>query len=83
MECWHLPYTDHCIKEIGNMKRELNLRIPEFNHIKEEREAKYFDRQLTAEKHEFVKLFQHFMEVQRYSERQFQPILKLSHILLL
>lgn len=69
MECWHLPYTDHCIKEIGNMKRELNLRIPEFNRIKEEREAKYFDRQLTAEKHEFVKLFQHFMEVQRYSER--------------
>ena len=69
MECWHLPYSNHCIEEIGKMKMEMNLRIPEFNRLKEEREARYFDRQLTAEKHEFVQLFQHFMEVQRYSER--------------
>jgi integrase/recombinase XerD len=69
MDCWHLPYSDYSIEEIHKMKAEMNLRVPEMDHIKEERESKYFDRQLTAEKHEFVKLFQHYMEVQRYSER--------------
>jgi integrase/recombinase XerD len=76
MECWHLPYSDYCIEEIGKMKIEMNLRVPEFSHLKEEREARYFDRQLTAEKHEFVKLFQHFMYIQRYSERTISTYLE-------
>jgi integrase/recombinase XerD len=69
MDCWHLPYSDHSIEEIRRMKKEMNLRIPEIDHLREERETRYFDRQLTTEKHELVKLFQHYMEVQRYGER--------------
>ena len=76
MECWHLPYSDFSIGEIGKMKMEMNLRIPELNRLKEEREVRYFDRQLTAEKHEFVKVFQHFMEVRRYSDRTISTYLE-------
>ncbi|MBN1414962.1 MAG: tyrosine-type recombinase/integrase [Bacteroidales bacterium] len=69
MQCWHLPYTEYCIKELRKMKEELKLEIPEIGILEEEKRTRYFDRHLTAEKYEFIRLMEQYMEVQRYSEK--------------
>jgi integrase/recombinase XerD len=69
MDCWHVPYSDQSIEEIGKMKAEMNLVIPEISGIRHERKERYFDRRVSGEKLNAVNSLQHFMEVQRYSER--------------
>jgi len=69
MHCWHLPYDENSLKELGSMKAEMELEIPELSGLKEERATRYFDRRLTGEKEEAIRAFGQYMEVQRYSER--------------
>lgn len=51
------------------MAEELGLAIPGMDNLEEEKRTKYFDRHLSAEKHEFIKLMEEYMVVQRYSEK--------------
>jgi integrase/recombinase XerD len=76
MHCWHIPYNDYSIEEIGRMKLELNLHIPEMNALKEERRYRFFDRHLNAEKYEFLQLMKQYMEVQRYSDKSIATYLE-------
>jgi integrase/recombinase XerD len=69
MHCWHLPYDENSIEEMGRMKTEMKLEIPELVSLKEERSSRYFDRQLTVEKDEAVRIYRQYMQVQRYSEK--------------
>jgi integrase/recombinase XerD len=69
MGCWHLPYTDASIEEIGKMTMEFGLNMVNFEHLKEERAIRYFDRGLFGEKGNAVRTFQQFLRTQRYSQR--------------
>ena len=69
MRCWHLPYNDESIGEIGKMKMELELNIPDLERLKEERRLRFFDKRLTGEKENTVRLFQQFLKTQRYSQK--------------
>jgi integrase/recombinase XerD len=69
MGCWHLPYNDASIEEIGRMKVELGLSVPNYEHLQEERKVRYFDKWLFGEKGQAVRMFQQFMRTQRYSQK--------------
>jgi len=69
MHCWHLPYDENSLGELAGMQAEMEIEIPELAGLEEERAWRYFDKRLTGEKEEAIKVFRQYMEVQRYSVR--------------
>src|SRR5512145_3298446 len=61
MKSWHLPYNDDSIEEIGKLKLELGLDLLNYEHIKQERKSRYFDKRLNGEKENALMMFEQFL----------------------
>jgi integrase/recombinase XerD len=69
MDCWHLPYTDESINELGQLIFDFGLKDTQYDKLIEERRSRYFDRSLFGEKRNALRLFEQHLAVRRYSER--------------
>jgi integrase/recombinase XerD len=69
MRCWHIPYTDDNMAELGRIKQDMQLVMPELERLREEKQDRFFDRRLTAEKEETLKVFERYLNTKRYSSR--------------
>jgi integrase/recombinase XerD len=66
---WHLPYTFESLEEIRRIGSEFGFVIQGIDRLEEEKQERYFVRELSPEKESAVKLFRRFLNTQRYSER--------------
>jgi integrase/recombinase XerD len=69
LKCWHVPYTDESIEEIGIVRQELGLNISGYDHLKDERKSRFFDRGLSGEKQKAIFMYRQFLRTQRYSAK--------------
>ena len=72
IRCWHLPYSDESIAEIGRLGLENGIHIQNFELLKEEKKLRYFNRVLTGEKERAVQSFQQYLSTKRYSPKTIQ-----------
>jgi len=66
---WHVPYTSENLEEIKRIGIELGFIVQGIERVEEEKQARFFVREISSEKEAAIKLFRKFLNTQRYSER--------------